>query len=48
MRVVKYCNRLPREMVYAPSPGTFKVRLNRNLSNLIYWKMSLLISGELD
>jgi len=35
MRVVKYWNRLPREVVKAPSLETFKVRLARALSNLI-------------
>ncbi|KFV39831.1 hypothetical protein N341_00595, partial [Tyto alba] len=34
-RVVKHWNRLPREMVGAPSLETFKVRLERALSNLI-------------
>ncbi|KFP57710.1 hypothetical protein N323_02822, partial [Cathartes aura] len=35
MRVVKHWNRLPREMVDAPSLETLKVRLDRALSNLI-------------
>ena len=35
MRVVKHCNRLPREVVDAPSLETFKARLDRALSNLI-------------
>ncbi|KFV57579.1 hypothetical protein N341_05559, partial [Tyto alba] len=35
MRVVKHWNRMPREVVNAPSLETFKVRLNRALSNLI-------------
>jgi len=35
MRVVKHWNRLPREVVDAPSLETFKVRLDRALSNLI-------------
>ena len=35
MRVVKPWNRLPREMVDAPSLETFKVRLDGALSNLI-------------
>ena len=34
MRVVKHWNRLPREVVDAPSLRTFKVRLDRALSNL--------------
>ncbi|KAK4830834.1 hypothetical protein QYF61_013763 [Mycteria americana] len=35
LRVVKHWNRLPREVVDAPSPEVFKVRLDRALSNLI-------------
>jgi len=48
MRVVKHWSRLPREVADAPSLATFKVRLDRALSNLIYLKMSLLIAGGLD
>ncbi|KAK4832299.1 hypothetical protein QYF61_021698 [Mycteria americana] len=36
MRVLKHWNRLPREVVDAPSLETFKVRLDEALSNLIY------------
>jgi len=42
---VKHWNRLPREVVGAPSLETFKARLDRALSNLIWLKMSLLIAG---
>ncbi|KFR05653.1 hypothetical protein Y956_02773, partial [Nipponia nippon] len=35
MRVVNHWNRLPREMVDAPSLETFKARLDGALSNLI-------------
>ena len=35
MRVVKHWNRLPREVVDAPSLEAFKVSLDRALSNLI-------------
>jgi len=35
MRVVKRCNRLPREVVKSLSLETFKVRLDTSLSNLI-------------
>ncbi|KFP22754.1 hypothetical protein Z169_08976, partial [Egretta garzetta] len=34
MRVVKHWNRLPREVVEAPSLEAFKARLDRALSNL--------------
>ncbi|KFP18962.1 hypothetical protein Z169_11226, partial [Egretta garzetta] len=35
MRVVKHWNRLPREVVEAPSLEIFKARLDKALSNLI-------------
>jgi len=35
VRVVKHLNGMPREVVEAPSLETFKVRLNRALSNLV-------------
>ena len=35
IRAVKHWNRLPRELVDTLSPETFKVRLDRALSNLI-------------
>ncbi|KFP12470.1 hypothetical protein Z169_06288, partial [Egretta garzetta] len=35
LRVVKHWNRLPREVVEAPSLETFKARLDRALSSLI-------------
>jgi len=35
MRAVKHWDRLPREVVADPSLETFKVRLDRALSNLI-------------
>jgi len=36
VRVVKHWHRLPREVVEAPSPETFKVKLDRALSNQVY------------
>ncbi|KFP11748.1 hypothetical protein Z169_06918, partial [Egretta garzetta] len=35
LRVMKHWTRLPREVVEAPSLGTFKARLDKALSNLI-------------
>ena len=46
VRVVRH--RLPREVVDAASLEVFKARLDGALSNLVYWKMSLLIAEELD
>jgi len=45
MRVVKHWQRLPREVVAAPSLETFKGRLEGALSNLIYLNRSFLIVG---
>ncbi|KFR04904.1 hypothetical protein Y956_04691, partial [Nipponia nippon] len=35
MRVVRHCNRLPREVVDAPSLEVFKARLGGALSSLV-------------
>ena len=48
MRLVRHWPRLPREVGDAPSLETFKVRLDRALSNLIWVKMSLLTAGGWD
>ena len=48
MRVVKHWNRLPREAVDTPSLAVFKARLVGALSNLVWWKMSLLMAGGLE
>ena len=50
LRVMKHWNRLPKEVVDAPSLETFKARLDRALSNLIELKMSLVAArwGGLD
>jgi len=45
--VVEHWNRLPREVVEAPSLATFKVRLDGALSNQVYLKMSQFIPREL-
>jgi len=48
MRVVKHWHRLLREVVAAPSLAVFKARLDGALSNLVSWKMSLLMAGGLE
>jgi len=48
VRVVKPWPRLPGEVVDAPSPETFKARLDGALSNLIQLNMSLVLAGGLD
>jgi len=40
--VVRPWPRLPREAVAAPSLAAFKTRLDGALSNLVWWKESLL------
>jgi len=48
MRVVEHWDRLPREVVDAPSLETFKARLDGALSSLIIkLKMSLFTAGGL-
>jgi len=36
---------LPREAVAAPFLAVFKARLDGALSNLVWWKVSLLMAG---
>jgi len=48
MRVVKHWKSLPREVVAAPSLAVFKARLDGALSNLVWWKVSLLMAGGLE
>jgi len=48
MRVVRPWPRLPREAVAAPSLAVFKARLDGALSNLVWWKMSLLMAEGLE
>jgi len=45
MRVVTPWPRFPREAVAALSLAGFKARLDRALSNLVWWKMSLAMAG---
>jgi len=48
MRVVKPWPRLPREAVAAPSLAVFKGGLDGALSNLGWWKMSLVMAEGLE
>jgi len=48
VRVVKHWPRLPREAVAAPSLAVLKASLDGALSNLVWWKMSLLMAGGLE
>jgi len=48
MRAVKHWNMLPREAMDAPSLAVFKARVDGALSNLVWWKMSLLTAGGLE
>jgi len=48
VRVVRHWNRLPGEVVAAPSLAVFKARLVGALSNLVKWQVSLPVSGEFE
>jgi len=48
VRVVRPWPRLPREAVGVPSLAVFKARLDGALSNLVWWKVSLLMAGGLE
>jgi len=48
MRVVKHWHRLLREDLAASSLAVFMARLDGSLSNLVWWKMSLLMAGGLE
>lgn len=47
VRVLRHQNRLPREDVGAPSLQVFKASLNAGLSNPVWWKVSLPMTGML-
>jgi len=40
MRVVRHWKTLPREVMDSPFLEVFKARLDRTLSNLVWWKVS--------
>ena len=46
-RVVTHWNRLPKEVVDAPSLEAFKVRLDVALGSLVWWLATLHMAGEL-
>ena len=46
-RVVKHWNRLPKEVVDAPSLKAFKTRLDVALGSLVWWLVTLHIAGGL-
>lgn len=45
---MKHWKQFPREVVDAPAQAAFQVRLDWDLSNLVQWKVALLIAGGLD
>jgi len=48
LKVLRHWHRLPREAVAAPSLAVFKARLDAALSNLVWWKVSLLMAGGME
>jgi len=48
VRVVRPWHRLPREVVASPSLAVFKARLDRALSSLVWWKVSLPMAEGLE
>ncbi|PKU33345.1 hypothetical protein llap_16350 [Limosa lapponica baueri] len=48
VRVARHWNRLPREVVDAPSLEVFKARLDGALSNFVCWEVSLPMAGGLE
>ena len=43
--VMRHWNRLPRDVMDAPSLEVFKARLDGALSNLVQWKVALPMAG---
>ena len=48
MRMVRHWHRLSREAEAVPSLAVFKARLDRALSNLVQWKLSLPMAGGVE
>lgn len=48
MRAMKHWHKLIREVEDVPSLVVFKARLDTALRNLVYWKVSLSITEELE
>ena len=48
VRVVRHWNRLPRDVVDAPSLETFKAKLDQALGKLIWLCMSMFFAKDLD
>jgi len=46
-RMVKHWNRLPKEVVDAPSLDAFKARLDVALGSLVWWLVTLSMAGGL-
>ena len=45
--MVKHWNRLPKEVVFAPSLEAFQARLDVALDSLVWWLVALHIAGGL-
>ena len=48
LRVVTHWNRLPKEVVEAPSLEAFKARLDVALGSLVWWLATLHIAGGVE
>jgi len=48
VRVVRHWHELPRKVLDAPCLETFKARLDGALSNLVWWEVSLHLTGGLE
>jgi len=46
--ITRHCNRLPGEVVEAPSLETLNARMDGALSTLTYMQVTLFIAGQLD